>query len=179
MTGPYPAELVERQVLADGRAITLRPIRASDAGMEQEFVRHLSSDARYRRFMGTLRELPERQLRALTDIDYSRDMALVATVEHDGAEEEIGVARYAADDSGQSCEFAIVVADAWQGSGVAGRLMRSLMRIARQRGLQTMQGYVLASNHPMLHFTRQLGFTHCPVPDDPGLLRVERRLQPG
>ncbi len=175
----YPAELVETRRLADGRTISIRPIRASDAGMEQDFVRHLSSDARYRRFMGTLRELTAKQLHELTEIDYERHMALVATIEHDGAEEEIGVARYITDAAGRRCEFAIVVADAWQGSGVAGQLMRALMRSARAHGLEVMEGFVLASNHPMLRFTRQLGFTQHPLADDPGMLRVERRLQPG
>lgn len=175
----YPAELVETLRLADGREVTIRPIRPADAGMEQDFVRHLSSDARYRRFMGTLRELPEQQLHDLTDIDYERHMALVATIVRDGREEEIGVARYITDTSGTRCEFAIVVADSWQGSGIAGRLMQSLMRVARARGVEVMEGFVLASNHPMLRFTRQLGFTHRPASDDPGMVMVERRLQPG
>lgn len=108
----YPAELVGRQRLADGREITIRPIRAEDAGMEQEFVRHLSGEARYKRFMGSVSELPEDELRYLTEIDYGTHMALIATVPGANGEVEIGVARYVTDAAMTSCEFAIVVDDA-------------------------------------------------------------------
>ena len=126
--------------------------------MEQEFVRHLSDDSRYFRFMGSLRELPEKKLRFFTEIDYQRHMAFVATVLQDGREQEIGTARYIATEAPGACEFAIVVDDAWQGSGVAGLLMISLINAAREQGFKTMEGIVLASNHKMLKFARQLGF---------------------
>jgi acetyltransferase len=173
----YPAELTRHRRLADGREITIRAIRAEDAGMEQEFVRHLSDDARYKRFMGAVNELPEDELRYLTDIDYETHMALIATVPGANGEVEIGVARYVTDAAMTSCEFAIVVDDAWQGTGVAGLLMQTLIRTARLRGLQRMEGLVLANNHRMLHFTRQLGFEPQREPDDPGTIRVVRSLQ--
>lgn len=126
--------------------------------MEQEFVRHLSEDSRYFRFMGSLRELPSQKLKFFTEIDYDRHMAFVATIEQDGVEVEIGVARYVATETHSCCEFAIAVDDAWQGSGVAGLLMISLENSARDHGFTTMEGIVLASNHKMLKFARQLGF---------------------
>lgn len=127
--------------------------------MEQDFVRGLSDDSRYNRFMGQYRELSPGKLQYMTMIDYDRHMALVGTVMHDGREREIGVARYVASPDGVSCEFAIAVDDAWQGSGVAGILMAALIDAARARGLKTMEGFVLAGNHKMLKFARQLGFT--------------------
>lgn len=155
----YPAHLVRTRRLYDGSEVTIRPIRPQDASMEQDFVGHLSEDSRYYRFMGHLRELPQRKLEYLTAIDYDRHMALVATVMRDGRELEIGVARYVVDPDGAGCEFAIAVDDAWQGSGAAGLLMAALMDAARARGLKTMEGFVLATNHKMLKFARQLGFT--------------------
>ncbi len=154
----YPQHLVRAHRLFDGTGIVVRPIRPSDAPIEQDFVRGLSDDSRYNRFMGQLRELAPRKLQYLTEIDYERHMALIATVARDGREVEIGVARYIVAPEGGSCEFAIAVDDAWQGTGVAGLLMLDLIAAARERGLKTMEGFVLSSNHKMLKFSRQLGF---------------------
>ncbi len=161
----YPNALVKHCVLPDGTQVTIRPIRCEDSGMEQEFVRHLSEDSRYLRFMGTLRELPAKKLEYFTHIDYDRHMAFVATVEKDGKEVEIGVARYVATEKPGACEFAITVDDAWQGTGVAGLLMLSLQDAARRNGFTTMEGMVLSTNRKMLKFARQLG---CALRREPG-----------
>ena len=74
---------------------------------------------------------------------------------------------------GTSCEFAITIADSWQGKGIAGRLMRALIRDARARGLERMEGFVLGANNRMLDFVRKLGFRIEFDPDDPAV-RVAR-----
>lgn len=154
----YPQHLVHPHRLFDGTEVVIRPIRTEDAALEQDFVRGLSDDSRYNRFMGQLRELAPRKLQYMTTIDYDQHMALIATVMRDGHEVEIGVARYVVTPGSDSCEFAIVVDDAWQGTGVAGILMLDLIEAARNKGLKAMVGFVLASNHKMLKFCRQLGF---------------------
>ncbi len=173
---PYPDHLVERLTLADGTAITIRPIRPEDAEIEQEFVRNLSNESRFFRFMDAVRELSPRMLAHFTQLDYDRHMALIAVTQAGGREVEIAVARYivAADES--SCEFAIVVADAWQRRGVGARLMRARTDAARARGLRTMFGKVLAGNSKMLQFTRRLGFDSASDADDPRMVRVETTL---
>jgi len=151
--------------LADGARVGVRPIRPDDAAIEQEFVRALSSEARYNRFMADVGELSPEMLARFTRIDYPRDLALIAIELPEDAgtpaaplrEREIAVARYVALPGG-GCEFALVVADAWQGRGVGYRLMRALMRFAREGGLTHMHGLVLASNHKMLELMRALGF---------------------
>jgi GNAT superfamily N-acetyltransferase len=172
----YPQHLETRRVLFDGTPVTIRPIRPEDSGMEQEFVRHLSEDSRYYRFMGTLRELPPKKLKYFTDVDYERHMAFVATVDRDGSEVEIGVARYVATEKDGTCEFAVTVDDAWQGSGVAGLLMMALLQAARDHGFRTVEGLVLAGNKKMLKFARQLGFSIRRDPDEAGTVRVELSL---
>lgn len=172
----YPSELVRNHYLFDGTEVTIRPIRPQDAAMEQDFVRHLTEDSRYYRFMGHVAELPDRKLRYFTEIDYERHMAFVATVTRDGRELEIGVARYAATPRPGSCEFAVTVDDAWQGSGVAGLLMLALIDAARRRGFGSMEGIVLRSNHKMLKFARQLGFAVVPNPGDSETVSVLRAL---
>jgi acetyltransferase len=169
---PYPEHLVSTFTLPDGSQVTVRPIRASDAFIEQEFVRGLSDEARYYRFMDVLRELTPRMLTQLTDIDYDERMALIATVRHGEQEQEIAVGRYCAEPDGERCEFAIVVADAWQHKGIAAVIMHKLIDAARARGLKSMFGEVLTSNHKMLQFVSKLGFKLALDPEDPTLMRV-------
>lgn len=172
----YPAELVRTRYLFDGSEVLIRPIRAEDAAMEQEFVQHLSPDSRYRRFMSSLKELPPGKLKYLTEIDYQKHLALVAIIERDGEQIEIGVARYVADPGGTNCEFAIAIDDEWQGSGVAGILMLTLIDAARARGMQRMEAFILASNDKMIKFAKQLGFSVHRDLDDPGMVVAERGL---
>jgi len=170
------APLPDTSHLVNGTRIRIRPMRPEDRDLEAEFVRHLSGDARYKRFMATMRELTDAKLKYLTDVDQVRHVALVATAGIDGRQVEVGVARYIVDPVGTGCEFAIAVDDAWQGTGLAGILMHALMGVARSRGLASMEGIVLAANSRMLHFTRQLGFSVERDPDDLQTLRVIRAL---
>ncbi len=111
-----PARLVDElpttHHVVEGTPVTVRPLRAADMALEADFVQHLSMDSRYKRFMVTVRELPESKLRYLTDVDQVHHVALAATVERDGREALVGVARYVVDASGTGCEFAIAVDDA-------------------------------------------------------------------
>ena len=168
---PYPSHLATSYQTNDGQTISIRPIKPEDADIEQEFVQALSPEAKYFRFMNTIRELSLAQLIRLTQIDYDREMAFIALVEEDGKETEIGVARYATNPDGESCEFAIVVADNWQGKGVARRLMGVLIDAARASGLKYMNGDFLAENTRMLRFVSSLGFVLSPHPEDSGLKR--------
>jgi len=156
--------------------VTIRPIRAEDKGIEQSFVRGLSQNSRYYRFMEQMRELSPDKLKYFTEIDYDRHMALIATVEGGGGEREVAVARYVAPPGGDSCEFAVAVDDEFQGTGLAGLLMAALIDFARARGFKTMEGLVLTDNHKMLKFARQLGFEIRREPDEPGTRRIVLRL---
>jgi acetyltransferase len=172
----YPQGLVRTRDLSDGRRVTIRPIRPGDVEIVQDFVRHLSQESRYSRFMSQLNELSASKLKYFTDIDYDRHLALIAVAAAGAEEIEVGVARYVGLPQPESCEFAIAVDDAWQGSGVAGILMTTLMDAARERGFQSMNGTVLATNHRMLCFVRRLGFTLRGDAEDPGTVAVERQL---
>ncbi len=173
---PYPSHLVERWERADGYDVVIRPIRPEDAHIEERFVRELSRQSRYFRFMYALRELTPAMLSRFTQIDYDRELALIAVLDDGADEREIGVARYVVNPDGASCEFAIVLADEWQGKGLATRLMTSLMRAASQRRLETIQGEVLAENHAMLRLLRGLGFEIRRSEDNPEVNEVTRRL---
>ncbi len=163
---PYPSHLITKWTQPDGTLITIRPIKPEDADLEVEFVRKLSAETKYYRFMNTMRELPPAMVARLTQIDYDREMAFVATIEEDGKEVELGVCRYAVNPDGESCEFAIVVADEWQHRGLARKLMGVLIETARNRGIAYMNGVFLANNERMLKFVQGLGFVLSNDPED-------------
>jgi len=173
---PYPAELATEWTAPDGERVTVRPIRPEDAEIEREFVKQLSPEAKYFRFMNSVRDLTPQMLARFTQIDYDREMALVATTARDGSEAEIGVARYITNPDGSSCEFAIVVGDEWRRRGLGRYLMARLIEISRLRGMAWMSGDVLAANQPMLAFVASLGFAVDESPGEPGVRRVTLAL---
>jgi acetyltransferase len=173
---PYPRHLITEAHLSDGTPLIIRPIRPEDAESEQNFVRELSDEAKMFRFMGAINELSPEMLVQFTQIDYRREMALVAMAMRDGKEEQAGVARYVINPDGKSCEFAIVVGDRIQHQGIGTRLMKALFSAARDHGMTVMEGTVLKANAPMLKLMKELGFTQRMDPDDPELVLVERYL---
>ncbi|WP_295002232.1 bifunctional acetate--CoA ligase family protein/GNAT family N-acetyltransferase [uncultured Dechloromonas sp.] len=182
---PYPVHLVQEWQMNDGQVVTIRPIRPEDADMEQEFVKAMSDESRYYRFMDTLRELTQTMLVRFTQIDYDREMALVATValevedNVDGIEppeKQIGVARYVVNPDGESVEFALAVGDDWQKCGVGRKLMTALIECARMKGYRAVVGDVLSTNAKMFRLMTSLGFTIHPHPDDTAVKRVVKPL---
>jgi acetyltransferase len=173
---PYPSHLVSKQQLPGGVRLVIRPIRPEDAEIERDFVRYLSPQSKYLRFMYNLSELSPEMLARFTQIDYDREMALIAVVDKNGIETEIGVARYIINADGSSCEFAIVVGDEWRRRGIAGRLMEKLLECARGRGLEVMEGFVLRDNKEMIDFCKSLGFSVERDADDPHIVRVTKSL---
>jgi acetyltransferase len=182
---PYPARLVSHAVFPDGQPYTIRPIRPEDAQPLQDFTRQLSAHTRYMRFISAMRELSPRMLTRYTQIDYDRELALVATVRRpDPAHPEqlreiiIGVARYLRNPDGQSAEYALVLGDDWQGRGLGMQLMRTIIAAARHQGLHRIEGFVLANNAPMHKLMKRLGFRNDPDPDDPAMRLVWLDLRP-
>ena len=163
---PYPSHLISTWTVPDGTTVTIRPIKPEDAELEADFVRSLSAETKYYRFMNTMRELPPAMVARLTQIDYDREMAFLATLTVEGVENEIGGGRYAVNPDGESCEFAVVVADDWQHRGLARKLMGVLIETARSRGIQYMNGVFLANNERMLKFVQKLGFVLSNDPED-------------
>ena len=169
---PYPSHLTEEVPLPDGGTYTIRPIRPEDAEQLQKLMQGLSEESRYFRFISYARELSQKQLARYTQIDYHREMALVAEAEG----RVVGVSRYLLNPDGGSCEFALLVADDWHGRGLGARLMNAIIETARAQGLKRIIGFVLGDNQRMLQLMTRLGFSYRRDPDDPGLRIVEMRL---
>lgn len=155
---PYPTYLISKTKLIDGTPITIRPIRPEDAQYEQNFIRQLSKESRHFRFMAGVQELTPEMLKRTTQIDYDREMALVAIVEQDTQEKIMGIARYITNPDLESCEFALVVSDAWQHKGVGSCLMHCLIEASKAQNLKLMEGIIMANNSRMLDLAKYLGF---------------------
>jgi acetyltransferase len=170
---PYPGELARR---LDDLGLTLRPIRPEDAAIERELVEGLSPRSRRMRFHSGIKYLTPSMLARFTQIDYDREMALIAVSEEGGREREVAVARYVSLPDGVTCEFAIVVADDWQGKGLGRRMMREIIGLAKGRGLKRMTGWIASDNDGMLAMVKALGFALEPEAGDPGTMRATLEL---
>ena len=175
-----PDELTESFEPIVGQSVVLRTLRREDIDIEGSFLRALSPESRHNRLLGGMIQITPEYLKRLTTVDFSRDMALAAVLMLDGREVLIGVARYVLEAEGRAvleadghaCEFALVIADAWQGRGIGRRMMEKLIDVARGRGLTEIYGDVLSTNRPMLDFCRKFGFTLGRNPDDATVTRV-------
>jgi len=172
---PYPAHLAQTYTLSDGTPITIRPIKPEDAEMQQNFFKDLSSHSKYLRFFSTLGTLTPNTLIRITQIDYDREMALIAVHTKNNKDENIGLANYFLNPDSTSCEFGIIVADAWQSKGLGYQLLSSLMHLAKNKGLKQMMGYVLTKNKLMLEMAQQHGFKIAST-EDPNIKMIVKRL---
>jgi len=176
---PYPRELEALIALRDGRSVLLRAIRPEDAELERVFIAQLSPETLYRRFMMPVKALPDSLIERFTQIDYDRELALVA-METDSAQTRIvGVARITPTWDDGVAEFAIVVGDWLQRSGLGREMMQRLIDAARSRGYRTLEGRVLGTNTPMLQFCKRLGFSIVFDPEDMAERIVRRSLLSG
>jgi acetyltransferase len=174
---PYPEGLEERVRLKDGTEVTLRPIRPEDEPEHSEFITRLSPEDSHFRFFHTVRSMPHTQLARLTQIDYDREMAFLATrARPSGGPETIGVVRTVADADNETAELSIVVRTDLKRRGLGTHLLRKAVEYCRTRGTKELAGDVLADNESMLELARQFkGFTRS-EPDEQGIVRISHPL---
>ena len=165
---PYPWQWIKEANLKHDKKVQLRPVRPEDASQLSELVKRMSAESRYFRFMHAINELSPRMVAQFTKLDYDRQMAFVAVSEQ--AKDVVGVSRYSIQSDGISAEFAIAIADDWQGLGLASALMRLLIEHAADKKIQQLHGDVLATNVAMRHLMKSLGFTASQAPDEPDVL---------
>lgn len=159
--------------LPGGASLWLRPVTAADAPAEQAFVRGLSLDSRHKRFHVGLHALSPTLLQRLTDVDQRLHVAWVLQVPSGGP--VVADARYVREPgTPQQAEFALAVADAWQGRGLGRRLLAHLAAHAQRHGVRELYGDVLADNRRMLALLREQGWRLTVHPDGPQLVRARR-----
>ncbi|NNF34055.1 MAG: bifunctional acetate--CoA ligase family protein/GNAT family N-acetyltransferase [Saprospiraceae bacterium] len=156
---PYPRELNEEWTMRDGTETLIRPIKPEDEPMEKELFERISKQTEYFRFFGYLGKVDHDMLTRFTQIDYDREIALIAKVMEDGKKTMAGVVRLVSDANNESAEFAILVVDKYQGQGLGNKFMDKIMKIAEDRGIKKVYASVLHANVVMLHMFRKRGFT--------------------
>jgi RimJ/RimL family protein N-acetyltransferase len=161
-----------------GQAVSIRPIQPSDYELERAFVRGLSPASGTNRLMSP-RTPSDEEIHHWTEADPQREGALIATIDVQGQVQQVGVARYVIDDSRRAAEFAIVLADAWQGRGLGSALLAELIARARQAGLRQLFGMTLWENRAMIELARRHGFTVRRDPESAAIRLLTLELDSG
>ncbi len=179
---PYPAELVQT-LDWQGRSLTLRPIRPEDEAQHLRFLEQLDpQDIRLRVFYSR-RTIERSELARLTQIDYAREMAFIATAaDAAGSEETLGVVRATCDPDNIEAEFGIVVRSDLKGGGLGVMLMNKMVDHLRKHGTQRLVGTVLRENQRMLDLAHELGFALNPDTNAIGsadTVQVHLAMNPG
>ncbi len=163
---PYPNQYEMFTTTKGGLELFIRPIKPEDAPLLVDHFHTLSKESIYYRFFSPLKSLSHKMLAYFTQIDYDRDMALVALDRTQPEEKILGVARLMTKSGGVRSEFAVAVGDPWQGKGIGATLMDHMLAIARERGMESIWGNVLAENTHMLALARKLNFAISSVPGE-------------
>jgi acetyltransferase len=172
---PYPRELEQSATLRDGREIRLRPIRPEDAPTLQQLFHALTPEDRRKRLFSSMRELPDELAARLTQIDYDREMVLVA-LDPDNPDLFWGGARIAADADNRRAEYSVTIRSDKQGLGLGRICFERVLDYAKARGIEEVWGTVLAENEGMLGLAERLGFSRRRDPDSPDIFITEKRL---
>ncbi len=156
---PYPTRYVTPWRLADGTEVILRPIRPEDEPMEYELLTTTSEETLRARFLGNLVNISHEMLVRFTNIDYDREMAIVAELTQGKRKRIIGVGRLMGEADRGRGEFAVLVHDDFQRQGLGFKLTDMIIGIAQEKGLREISGFIDAKNRPMLRVVAELGFS--------------------
>ncbi|HHE64739.1 MAG TPA: GNAT family N-acetyltransferase, partial [Bacteroidetes bacterium] len=155
---PYPSEYTTDFVMKNGKKVVLRAIKPEDELMEKEMFSNFSERTQRFRFFQLIKDISHEELVRYTQIDYDREIAIIAEIEEDDKKKMAGVVRLIADQYNESAEFAIVVADPWQGLGLGNKFTDYIHEIAKERGIKKITANILVTNHIMLHMFKKRGF---------------------
>lgn len=166
----------EAVTLDDGRQVVIREVCKEDGELEKKLFESLSPESRRDRFLGGNSKVTDKLIELLTDNDHEVHEALIAIADPDTNPKAVGVANYACDSSGRSCECAVVVADDWQHRGLGTRLMTSLTELAQEHDIDEIYSIDSAENHGIHRLAKALGFECRADPHDYTLLTYSKYL---
>ena len=170
---PYPNQYETTAVTKKGIDLLIRPMKPEDANLLQELWSTFSSRTLYYRFSKQIKELSAELLVSLTQIDYDREIALVAVQHTESGEKMLGVGRLYGSIGADIAEFSVVVGDPWQGLGIGAQLLSRLVFIATDRKIKTIWGIIQHENKNMIELARKLNFK---IISEPGDTQVEATL---
>ena len=169
----YPTALIDTRVLPGCGRLTLRPVLPQDDHLLAGLVAGLSHASHRQRFQGAVK-LSFNHMQQMCHVDFRRQLALVVSLQVDGAERVVADARYHVDADGEAAEFAVMVDERLRRQGLGAWAMDGLQVAARQAGLRWLNGEVLLGNAAMLGLAQRCGYAISPHPEDEGLVRAQQ-----
>jgi acyl-CoA hydrolase/GNAT superfamily N-acetyltransferase len=157
-SGEYPEDLETHRTTKTGINLFLRPVKISDEPLLKDFFYSLSNDSMHRRFISTRMDMPHNRLQKFTAIDYTKEMVILAVMQHDGDELIVGLGQYYINENIHTAEVAFVVRDDWQNRGIGAELLFYLTYLAKKDGLHGFAAEVLMENKPMIQLFESMGF---------------------
>lgn len=175
---PYPKELEDTVSIRDGRTYRIRPVLPEDEPLVHTMFERMTAEDIRLRFFAPMKKLSHQAAARLTQIDYDREMGLVAVAPNPetGLTEMYGIVRIAADPDNLHAEYAVMVRSDMKGKGLGFMLMNRILDYARKAGIKEIFGEVLRENTSMLAMCRTLGFVRKETPNDPGVIEVRIEL---
>ncbi|MBI5444208.1 MAG: bifunctional acetate--CoA ligase family protein/GNAT family N-acetyltransferase [Deltaproteobacteria bacterium] len=173
---PYPTQYETHWVMENGTPVLLRPVRPEDEPMLQEFFGGLSAETLYFRFFHLIKSMRHDQLARFCQVDYDREIALVAVEEPPGREKVLALCHLYVQPAWEEAEFAVVVGDPYQRQGLGRRISSFGMELVKQKGIQRITGVVLPENEGMLSLAKKLGFTAIRDLGE-GVYRIEHEIR--
>ncbi|MCJ7572479.1 MAG: bifunctional acetate--CoA ligase family protein/GNAT family N-acetyltransferase [Candidatus Thermoplasmatota archaeon] len=171
----YPSKYMKKIKLKDGTSALLRPIKPEDENMWQEMFDTFSDDAVRFRFFRRIKNTPHEMRTRYCNIDYDREIGIVAEITDKGKRRILGVSRIImTPGQNEEAEYALIVSDEWQRKGLGSEFLDYTIEIARDKGLKKLTGVVLNDNVPMITLCKEKGFKV--ESGDPGEYKVEYKL---
>jgi acetyltransferase len=156
---PYPKKYETLWKLRDGRTVILRPIKPEDEPLWLEMFQSFSEESIRYRFFQIIKDTPHEVRVRYCNIDYDREIAIVAELTEEGRRKILGVVRLIVEPDGRSGEIAFIVADPWQGLGLGTRMIEYVIEICKDKGLETIYGIMLPDNRRAIGVMKDMGFT--------------------
>ena len=154
---PYPKKYTLKWKIRNGKRVLLRPIKPEDENLLRELFNSLSEESMRYRFFQVIKEMSHETMTRYCNIDYSREIAIIAETQVK-KKKIVGVARMILQPDRRKGEFAVVVADKWQGLGLGSKLVKQIIEVSKDMGLDTLSADVLTSNRKMLNLCKRKGF---------------------
>ena len=159
MANPYPKKYETSWKLRDGRTIMLRPIKPEDAPMWVEMFQKFSEESKRYRFFQNIKDTPPDVIARYCNINYDKEMAIVAELTEEKRRKILGVARLVVEPDAKTGEIAFIVADPWQGLGLGWKMVKYMIEICKDKELETIYALILRDNNRAIKLVKEMGFS--------------------
>jgi acetyltransferase len=155
---PYPKKYETQWKLKNGQEVLLRPIKPEDEPMWLEMFQSFSEEAIRYRFFQLIKDTPHEVRVRYCNIDYDREIAIVAELSEENRKRILGVGRLSIEPDGKTGELAFIIGDQWQGQGLGTKVVDHVLEIAKEMGVETVYAIMLPDNRRALNLTKKMGF---------------------